>query len=110
MFGKLGDLGNLMKQAQNMQDRAKKAQEEISAYVAQGEAGGGLVKVTMTGDHLVTKVEIADSVFGDDKEMCEDLLVTALNNANERIREFASDNMKKVTNGIPLPPGMNLPF
>ncbi len=110
MFGNLGNLGNLMKQAQTMQERAKKAQEEIAAYVAEGEAGGGLVRVTMTGEHKVTKVEIADSVFGDDKDMCEDLLVTALNNAAERIREFSAEKMKKVTNGIPLPPGLNFPF
>lgn len=110
MFGGMGGMGNMLKQAQLMQDRMKKAQEEIEAHVETGEAGGNLVKVTMQGNHTVTKVEIADEVFSDDKEMCEDLITAAINDAVRKLEEYSSARMGKVTNGMQLPPGFKMPF
>lgn len=106
----MGNMQNLMKQAQAVQARMEKVQEEIAAHEVIGEAGAGLIKVTMTGGHEVKRVEIDDSVFGDDKEMCEDLIAAACNDAHRRAEEYAREAMGKVTSGIPLPPGMKLPF
>ncbi len=105
-----GNMGNMMKQAQIMQERMKKAQEDVEKYVTTGESGGGLVKVTMDGTHHVSKVELDDSVFSDDKDMCEDLIATAVNDAVRKISEYSTERMAKVTNGINLPPGVKLPF
>lgn len=105
-----GNMGNMMKQAQVMQERMKKAQEDVEKYVATGESGGGLVKVTMDGTHHVSKVEIDDSVFADDKDMCEDLVTAAVNDAVRKIEDYSTERMGKVTNGISLPPGFKLPF
>ncbi len=105
-----GNMGNMLKQAQQMQARMEKAQQEIENYETTGEAGG-VVKVTMNGKHHVSKVEIADSVFAaGDREMCEDLVLTAINDANRRIEEYSAATMGKVTNGMQLPPGFKLPF
>jgi nucleoid-associated protein EbfC len=105
-----GNMGNMMKQAQVMQDRMQKAQEDIAAFETTGESGGGMVKVTMDGEHHVSKIEINDSVFQDDKEMCEDLLVAACNDAVRRLENYSKERMAKVTNGMALPPGFKLPF
>ena len=110
MFNGMGGLGNMMKQAQMMQERMKKAQDEIEAHEVEGVAGGGLVKVHMNGAHQVLKVEIAEAAYGDDREMCEDLIVAATNDAVRQISEYSTERMSKVTNGVPLPPGFKFPF
>ena len=106
------NMGNMMKQAQMMQERLQKAQDEIAKMEVVGESGAGLVKITITGSHEVRRVEIADSLFeGEiDKEMIEDLIAAACNDASRRVEEESKAVMSKVTAGIPLPPGMKLPF
>ncbi len=110
MFGNLGNMANMMRQAQLMQERSEKAKEDIENYTAVGESGSGAVKVTMKGTHEVTRVEIADSVFSEELEICEDLITAAVNDAVRRINEYSTERMAKVTNGIQLPPGIKLPF
>lgn len=105
-----GGFGNIMKQAQEMQENLKKAQEEIAKMEVHGESGAGLVKVTMTGKHDVRKVDIDDSLMGEDKEMLEDLIAAAINDANRRVEKESQDKMSEFTAGLNLPPGMNLPF
>ena len=102
--------GNIMKQAQEMQENLKKVQEEIARAEVTGEAGAGLVKVTMTGKHDVRKVEIDKSLVGDDVDMLEDLVAAAVNDANRRIETMTRDKMAEFSSGLNLPPGMNLPF
>lgn len=108
MFGKAG-LGNIMKQAQQMQDRMKKAQEELANVEVTGEAGAGLVKVQMTCHHAVKRVKIDDSLLGDgteDKEMLEDLLAAAVNDAVRKVSETTQEQMGQFTQGMNLPAGM----
>ncbi len=105
-----GGLGNLMKQAQKMQEDLQKAQERLAQEETVGESGGGLVKVTMNGRHEVRRVEIDDSLMGDDKEMLEDLVAAALNDAVHRIADKTQESMSGLTAGLNLPPGMKLPF
>jgi len=105
-----GGLGNMMKQAQKMQADLQKAQEEVAKLEVTGESGGGLVKVTMTGKHEVRRVEIDESLMGDDKEMLEDLVAAAINDASHRVTEKSQEQMSGVTAGINLPPGFKLPF
>jgi nucleoid-associated protein EbfC len=102
-------LGGLLKQAQKMQEEMQQAQVRLAQEEVVGEAGGGMVKVTMTGQHQVKRVEIDPSVMGD-KEMLEDLITAAVNAATQRIAEKVKENMAQVTAGMPLPPGMKLPF
>ncbi|MFM2476910.1 YbaB/EbfC family nucleoid-associated protein [Celerinatantimonas sp. MCCC 1A17872] len=105
-----GGMGNLMKQAQQMQERMKKVQEEIASMEVQGESGAGLVKIVMTGNHNVRRVEIDDSLLEDDKEMLEDLIAAAINDASRRVEETSQEKMADVTGGMQLPPGMKMPF
>ena len=105
-----GAMGNLMKQAQKMQEDMQKAQEELARAEIVGESGGGLVKITMNGRHEVRRVEIDDSLVGDDKEMLEDLIAAACNDAVHRIEEKSKEQMSGLTAGLNLPPGMKLPF
>ena len=105
-----GGLGNIMKQAQKMQEDLQKAQEELSKAQVTGESGGGLVKVTMNGKHEVARVEIDESLMGDDKEMLEDLIAAACNAATQKIADKSKESMSAATAGIPLPPGFKLPF
>jgi DNA-binding YbaB/EbfC family protein len=105
-----GGLGNLMKQAQKMQADLQKAQERIAQEEVVGESGGGMVKITMNGKHEVRRVEIDDSLMGDDKEMLEDLIAAAINAASQRIADKTQESMSGVTAGMGLPPGMKLPF
>lgn len=105
-----GGLGNLMKQAQQMQERVKQAQEELINMEVEGQAGSGMVKVVMTGQHLVKRISLDDSLMQDDKEMLEDLLVLAVNDAVKKIESASQEKMGKATAGMPLPPGMKLPF
>ncbi|MBE6422784.1 MAG: YbaB/EbfC family nucleoid-associated protein [Succinivibrio dextrinosolvens] len=104
------NMGNMMKQAQLMQERLQKAQDEIARMEVTGESGAGMVKITITGNHEVRRVEIDDSIFGDDKEICEDLLAAAYNDAHRRIEEQSKEKLSAVTGGMQLPPGMKLPF
>ncbi|SHO57810.1 YbaB/EbfC family nucleoid-associated protein [Vibrio quintilis] len=110
MFGGKGGMGNLMKQAQQMQERMQKLQEEIATMEITGEAGAGLVKVTITGSHSVRRVEIDDSLMEDDKEMLEDLIAAAFNDAARRVEETQQEKMSALTGGMQLPPGMKMPF
>ena len=105
-----GGLGNLMKQAQEMQANMQKAQEEIAGMELIGESGGGLVKVTMTGRHEARRVEIDDSLIGEDKDMLEDLVAAAINDAAHKIDAATQERMAGMTAGLNLPPGMKLPF
>lgn len=109
MFGK-GGLGGMMKQAQQMQDRMKKTQEEIAQMEVEAEAGAGMVKVTMTGRHDIKRVEIDPSLMDDDKELLEDLIAAAVNAAVRKVEQTSQEKMAEVTKGMNLPPGMNLPF
>lgn len=105
-----GPMGNLMRQAQKMQEDLKRAQDEVANAEVIGESGGGMVKVTMNGRHEVRRVEIDDSLVGDDKEMLEDLIAAACNDAAHRIDAHTKERMANVTAGLSLPPGMKLPF
>jgi DNA-binding YbaB/EbfC family protein len=110
MFNK-GQLAGLMKQAQAMQDNMKRAQEELGSIEVSGEAGSGLVKVTMTCKHEVRRVQIDPSLLADDKDMLEDLVAAAFNAAARAVEEISNAKMGKVTAGMPsLPGGMKLPF
>lgn len=109
MFNK-GALGNMMKQAQQMQDNIKKAQDELATIEVEGQSGSGMVKITMTCAHEVKRVNLDDSLMSDDKDMLEDLIAAALNDANRRIEATTQERMAKATAGMPLPPGMKLPF
>ena len=103
-------LADLMKQAQAMQDSMKKAQEAIAAMEVEGEAGAGLVKVVMTGRHDVRRVTIDPSLLGEDKDMLEDLVAAAINDAVRRVEAASQEKMAGLTAGLPLPPGFKLPF
>lgn len=107
-----GGLGNMMKQAQQMQQKMQEAQEELASMEVVGEAGAGMVKVTMYGNHNVKRVEIDPSLIGDEdeKEMVEDLVAAATNDAVRRVEETKKEKMEGMAGGMGLPPGMNLPF
>ncbi|MDA3868759.1 MAG: YbaB/EbfC family nucleoid-associated protein [Gammaproteobacteria bacterium] len=105
-----GGMGNMMRQAQKMQEEMQKAQEEVANMEAEGQAGGGMVKVVMNGRHELRKVEIDDSLMSDDKEMLEDLLAAAVNDAVRKIEQQSAERMSSVTAGMNLPDGMKLPF
>ncbi|GAA0557049.1 MAG: YbaB/EbfC family nucleoid-associated protein [Alteromonadaceae bacterium] len=105
-----GGMGNIMKQAQAMQEKMQKVQAEIAAMEVTGEAGAGLVKVTMLGNHNVRRVSIDDSLMQDDKDMLEDLIAAAINDAVRRVDESSKERMAAVTGGLQLPPGMKMPF
>jgi DNA-binding YbaB/EbfC family protein len=99
-----------MKQAQQMQADMQKAQEELASMEVTGQSGGGLVKVTMTGKHEVRRVVIDDSLLADDKDMLEDLVAAAINDAVHKVESTTQERMAGLTSGINLPPGMKLPF
>ncbi|BEU03612.1 nucleoid-associated protein [Agarivorans sp. OAG1] len=105
-----GGMGNLMKQAQQMQDKMQRAQEEIAKMEVTGESGAGLVKVVMLGNHNVRRVELDESLMDDDKDMIEDLLAAAVNDAVRRVEETSKEKMADVTGGMQMPPGMKMPF
>lgn len=105
-----GGMGNLMKQAQKMQEQMQKAQAELAEAEVLGESGAGLVKITMNGRHDVKRVELDDSLMEEDKDMLEDLVAAAVNDAVRKIEERNQENMSKMTAGMGLPPGMKLPF
>ena len=105
-----GQLAGLMKQAQAMQDNLKRAQDELAFIEVEGQSGAGLVKVTMTCKHDVRRVAIDPSLLGDDRDMLEDLVAAAFNDAVRRVEQTSTEKMSKVTAGMPLPPGMKFPF
>ena len=110
MFNK-GQLAGLMKQAQAMQENLKKAQEELAQIEVTGEAGSGMVKVQMTCKHQIKRVTIDPSLLTDDKDLLEDLIATAFNDASRKAEETSEAKMGKLTGGMPgLPGGMKLPF
>ena len=103
-------LGDLMKQAQQMQGRVQKLQEEVEKTEVIGESGAGLVKITMTGRHDVRKVYIDSSLLDETKDVLEDLIAAAMNDAVRRAEKNQQEKMSELTAGIPLPPGFKLPF
>lgn len=105
-----GGIGNLMKQAQLMQENLQKAQQKIAELTVEGSAGAGMVQVVMTGKHDVKRVRIDPSLLGEDKEMLEDLIAAAVNDAVRKVETATQEMMAEVTAGMPLPPGMKLPF
>lgn len=105
-----GGMGNIMKQAQQMQDKMAKMQEDIAKMEVIGESGAGLVKVTMLGSHSVKRVDIDESLMEDDKDMIEDLVAAAINDAVRRVEEMNKEQMGQMTQGMGLPPGMKMPF
>ena len=105
-----GGIGDLMKQAQRMQVDMQKAQEEMANLTVAGESGAGLVKITMSCRHEIRSVNIDDSLLGDDKEMLEDLIVAAFNDAVRKVEQTIQEKFSGMTAGISLPAGMKLPF
>ena len=105
-----GQIGQLMQQAQQMQEKMKRAQEEIAQLEVTGSAGGGMVTVVMSGAHEVRRVNIDRSLFADDPEMAEDLVAAAVNDAVNKVAEASKEKMSGMTAGMNLPPGMKLPF
>ena len=105
-----GGLAGMMKQAQQMQNNMKKAQAELATMEVEGQAGSGMVKVTMTCAHEVRRVSLADSLLTDDKDMLEDLIVAAVNDAVKQAAAVTQQKMSGFTAGLDLPPGLNLPF
>ena len=104
-----GPIGNLMQQAQKMQENLKRAQEELAQVEVTGQAGGGMVSVTMTARMEVRRVKLDPKVVADDLEMAEDLIAAAFNDAVNKANEESNKRMTQATAGMPLPPGMKLP-
>ncbi len=105
-----GQLAGLMKQAQQMQENMKRMQEQLASVEVEGEAGAGMVKVVMTCRHDVKRVTIDPSLLSDDKDMLEDLVAAAMNDAVRKVESTVQEKMASMTAGLPLPPGMKLPF
>lgn len=105
-----GGIGNLLKQAQQMQANMQKMQEEVANMEIEGQSGGGMVKVVMTGRHDVKRVHIDPGLLGDDKEMLEDLIAAAVNDAVRHVEKLTQERMAGMTAGLGLPPGFKLPF
>ena len=105
-----GGIAGLMKQAQQMQENMKKAQEQLGTIEVEGQSGAGLVKVVMTCKHDVRRVVVDPSLLADDKDMLEDLIAAAFNDAVRRAETVSQEKMGALTAGLPLPPGMKLPF
>ena len=103
-------LAGLMKQAQQMQDNMKKAQEELAQTEVEGQSGAGMDKVVMTCRHDVKRVTVDPSLLGEDKDMLEDLLAAAINDAVRRVEATTQEKMAGLTSGLPMPPGFKLPF
>jgi DNA-binding YbaB/EbfC family protein len=103
-------IGQLMKQAQAMQENMQKAQDELAALEVEGAAGGGMVRIRATCRHEIRQVSIEDELLGDDKDMLEDLIAAAMNDGNRKIEEAVQERMSSVTGGMALPGGLKLPF
>ncbi|HVL58600.1 MAG TPA: YbaB/EbfC family nucleoid-associated protein [Burkholderiaceae bacterium] len=105
-----GQLAGLMKQAQQMQENMKRAQEQLATIEVEGQSGAGLVKVVVTCRNDVKRVSIDPSLLGEDREMLEDLVVAAINDGLRRAEQTAQEKMASLTAGLPLPPGFKMPF
>ena len=105
-----GQLAGLMKQAQQMQESIKKVQEQLASTEVEGQSGAGMVKVVMTCRHDVKRVTIDESLLKEDKDMLEDLVAAAVNDAVRRVESTVQEKMAGVTAGLPLPPGFKMPF
>ncbi len=105
-----GGIGDIMRQAQQVQENLQKTQEEIANAEVIGESGAGMVKVIMTGRHDLKRVDIDPVLIKDDKEMLEDLIAAAVNDANRKVEKLSQDKMSNLTAGLELPAGMKLPF
>lgn len=105
-----GQLAGLMKQAQAMQDNMKKMQDQLASVEVEGQAGAGMVKVVMTCKNDVKRVTIDPSLLGEDKDMLEDLVAAAFNDAVRKAEATSREKMASLTAGLPLPPGFKLPF
>ena len=106
----MGNMGGMMKKVQEMQAKMQEMQKELNKTV-EAESGGGMVKVIMNGKQIVQSIDIDPSLLSsDEKEVLEDLIKAALNQAKEKVEEMSAEEMKKITGGLPLPPGMKMPF
>ena len=105
-----GGIAGLMQQAQKMQERMQKAQAELAAKEVEGQSGAGMVKVTMNGRHAVKRVQIDPKLLDEDRDMLEDLIAAAVNDAVHRVEVMTQEEMGSLTAGMQLPPGMKLPF
>lgn len=105
-----GELGKLMQQAQKMQERMQEAQEEMARMEVEGAAGGGMVSVTMTGRHEVRRISIDDSLMGDDRDMLEDLIAAAVNDAVQKVEAAQKEQYSDMASGMNLPGGFKMPF
>jgi nucleoid-associated protein EbfC len=105
-----GNMGNFIKQAQQIKENVEKAQAQVASIEVTGEAGGGMVKVTMSGRHEVKRVQIEPAVASDDRELLEDLIAAAMNDAVHRVESAIQEKMAGAMAGMQLPPGMKLPF
>ncbi|MBM38136.1 MAG: YbaB/EbfC family nucleoid-associated protein [Woeseia sp.] len=105
-----GGIGQLMKQAQEMQANMKKAQEEMASTIVVGESGGGMVRIKMTCKHELKEIDINDSLVNDDKEMLEDLIIAAFNDTIRKVEKTTQERFSGMTSGLNLPPGIKLPF
>ena len=105
-----GGIGQLMKQAQQMQEQMQKAQEEMARLTVTGEAGGGMVRLTMNCKHQVQSLNIDDELLGDDRDMLEDLVVAAFNDAVRKVEQTTQEKFSGMASGLNLPPGFKLPF
>ena len=105
-----GGIGQLMKQAQQMQEKMQKAQEELQNIIVHGESGGGMVKISITCKNEIKKIDIDDSLFLEERDMLEDLLIAAFNDAIRKAEQKTQESMSGMTSGLSLPPGMKLPF
>lgn len=101
-------LGQMMRQAQQMQENLKRAQDEIARMEVSGVSGAGMVEVTLTGKYQARKVTISPDALAEDKEFLEDLIAAAINDASQKVEQAAADKMRSVTGGMQLPPGLNL--
>ncbi|MEZ5435860.1 MAG: YbaB/EbfC family nucleoid-associated protein [Pseudomonadales bacterium] len=107
---KLGNMNELMKQAQAMQEKMQRMQEDVAKMEVTGESGAGLVKVVMNGRHDVRSVNIDSSLMTEDKEILEDLLAAAVNDAVRKVEHNSQEQMQKLTGGMQMPPGFKMPF
>jgi len=107
----IGNMGGMMKKVQEMQTKMQEMQQELANKTIEAESGGGMVKVVMNGKQIVQSIDIDPSLLSaDEKEVLEDLMKAALNQAKEKVEEMSAEEMKKITGGLPLPPGMKMPF
>jgi len=107
---KLGNMNDLMKQAQAMQEKMQRMQEDVAKMEVTGESGAGLVKITMNGRHDVRNVTIDSSLLTEDKEILEDLIAAAVNDAVRKVEHSSQEHMQQLTGGLQMPPGFKMPF